>query len=253
MDSRFAKSLVYPQMETHQSVLLNTAPSPEDYPEEGYIYQWESVVNGETCINVRYHDGTQRSYALNAPDVVENRIANPVVADFEFEASDVSDSMLVIDNTRSIADIAFYDNPEKSTRTIVNLPVTMSNETTTISFDEIDPDDYQYGGLVRFSQGVVVLYDEDSIYEIPSASGYQQIDANLGYTQIINHVDGTLFINSENILNCPEYKLIKVIVSNTSQWLVQINGETAMTEKFLVGFMNYGGVVKQVGNIVEIK
>lgn len=252
MDSRFAKSLVYPQVETHQSVILGAAPLPEDYPEEGYVYQWETVVNGETCVNVRYHDGTQRSYALSAPEVVENRVVNPAIEDFEFEASDVSDAQLVIDNTYSIADISFYDNEEKTTRTIVHLPITMTNETTSISFMEVEPNDYQYGGLIRFSQGVVVLYDEDTIYEVPSASGYIEINAELGYTQIINNVNGTLFINSQNIINCPEYKLVKIIVDNTSEYFVQVNGEASMPNKFLVCFMNVGGTIRQVGNIVEI-
>jgi hypothetical protein len=64
-----------------------------------------------------------------------------------------------------------------------------------VSFEDINVEDYQFGGLVRFANGVVVLDKKDSIYSVPYASGNYIIDVNLGNTYVFSNVVDSLSIS----------------------------------------------------------
>ena len=179
MDSRLTKRLVYPEYTTHVSHILNAAPGENDIPEEDALYQWETIANGVVYVNVKFHDGKIQSYPLE-PEGMQNEFTPQEIDDsYEFTALDVVENALTLDKQYVIADISFYTDFTKEESQVVQLPIMLTPTGTRIKFDEVDPSDYQYGGKVRFSRGVVYLYNEDTTRVVPTAAGELELDASL--------------------------------------------------------------------------
>ena len=163
MDSRFAKKLTYPEFTTHHSIMLNRSPGESEVPPAGSIYQWETVADDTVYINVKFSDGTIQSYPLdpqaNTWEPPDSHVA--VEDQMEFSPNDISEGVLTLPNNQSIADIGLYTDGTKAERTIISLPVVVTADATRIDFTGIDPEDYAYGGIIRFSRGIVYLYDEE--------------------------------------------------------------------------------------------
>ena len=254
MDTRLTKKLTYPEVTTFETIRMSLAPGEGDVPPEGTTYEWRTVVEGVTYINVKYSDGTVKAYSLD-PDV--NSWQPPdsysqMDDSMEFTANDISEGVLTIPNVKVVSDIGFYTDSTKASRTIVSLPITVEAENTIISFENVGASDYQYGGKIRFTRGIVYLYSEDFTYLVPSAQGYYQFDASLGYTQIVNNILNDLYINKNAISNLPENKLLKIIVNNASDYSVIVDGEECIYAKFFMCYMNLGGTVVRIGEPTEI-
>ena len=256
MDSRFAKKLTYPEFTTHHSIMLNRSPGESEVPPAGSIYQWETVADDTVYINVKFSDGTIQSYPLdpqaNTWEPPDSHVA--VEDQMEFSPNDISEGVLTLPNNQSIADIGLYTDGTKAERTIISLPVVVTADATRIDFTGIDPEDYAYGGIIRFSRGIVYLYDDEFTYFVPTAAGHQHFDASLGRTQIVRNISSTLYISKENMDNLPENKLLKIIVEQEADGAkdVYVDGERVVFNRFMVGYINLNGTVMRVGIPTQI-
>ena len=250
MDSRFKMPLAYPEMLTHGTVRLSAAPGENDLPETGHVYQWESVEGGVPYINLKFSDGFMKSYPLNQQVTEAIEVVNSQTADLEFTAADLEEGVLRLDNSFPIADILL--NQADGSAAPVSVPIRIEGDRQQIDFGEIDESEYALGGKVRYTHGVVVLTQEDSIYHIPVASGTYRFNARNGYTQIISRLEGNIAINSGSVANLPDDKLLKVMVMDRGYYGATVNGVRVPYKSFFVAFLGRGGSAVWVGNPVEI-
>lgn len=256
MDSRLNKKLAYPEYTTYVSHRLVDEPVAGDRPEEGAIYQWESVEGDVVYVNIRFHEGEDQAYMLrNEQDPGIDGPEQSNSNDFEFEYADVDQETktLTVDNTFCISGVLFYRDSTKTECDSVSLPMTVGDNSTVIHFDDVNPSDYQYGGKVRFSHGIVRLYSEDSVHHLSSASGQQELNASLGYTLVMANVTGDLYLSKQNVINLPLDKMLKVVVDMTgTNHNAYVEGNAVAYDKFFVCYMNLNGTIVHMGRAVEI-
>lgn len=253
MDSRLNKKLAYPEYTTFVSHRLNKPPVNGDNPPDGTVYQWEVVEDGIVCVRVRFSDGTQKTYPLS-PDGMSSELTPSEIDDsYEFTPSDVVNNKLQLDSQYVIADISFYTDISKDESQIVSMPTLLTSTGTVIDFSQVDQEDYQYGGKVRFSRGVVYLFSEDTVRTASGASGQYAMDASLGYTHILSSIGGELYLNKANVSNLPANKLLKIVVDNSSSnHDVYVEGGIVSHDKFFVCYMNLNGTIVQMGSVIRI-
>ena len=238
--------IIYPEISTHKSLKLSSAPENGKRPEQGYVYQWQTVDNnGDMYINFRFHEGNDKQYKLGTTNSVITPAQTP---DFIFQESDIVNDQIVFNNNAAISLIGLYNDQNKTTYTIINVPVVCNSNSTYIDMTDID---CPYGGIIKFAQGTVVINYQDDVYTINSAT---QFDAQNGLIQIVNSIaDNALNIEGERIINLEANRMIKIIVNNSNSKPVQVQGEQIQLSKFLVCYINVFGSVKRIGEIIEIK
>jgi hypothetical protein len=90
-----------------------------------------------------------------------NQIIQSEIPDFVFTSNNVVNNVLTINGITPIADICFYTNNNQTECEMVHLPLSIQNNTTLISFQDVKLSDYQYGGVVKFAKGTVYVGDDD--------------------------------------------------------------------------------------------
>lgn len=183
--------------------------------------------------------------------------------DFQFASNNIIDNKLTLSTLTPIADILFYTDSSKNEKIVVHLPVSLDNNNTYISFQDVDLEDYQYGGVVRFAKGVSSINNNELIYFDSNVEGNYVLDASLGDTYQIIGLTGDLYLNSVNVLNLGQNQTLKVfintkIINNSSSsgtesgYNVYINNQKIEYTAFFCSFMNLCGTVMFFNSIVEM-
>lgn len=250
--NEFSNNIIYPEFSTFTSLKLNSAPESGNLPPEGYVYQWETIVNNEVYSNYLFSDGVKKEYPLKSSEKEIHVEIPGEVADFVFSPSDVVNGILTVNYNFTISEIGFYTDENKGSWLVVNLPIICDKNTSKIMFSDIPQSEYQHGGIIRFSRGTTVLNYSDDIYNIASAISGQTFNADYGLIQIIQNVSDDLSISAGNIKNLKEGNMIKIIVNNSSGKKIQVNNEMIEFEKFAVCYINVFGVVQRIGEVIAI-
>lgn len=245
--SNFSKNLLYPQISTYKSLRLSSAPGQDNVPDQGYVYEWQSTVQGQIYVNFKFHNGTIKQYKLG----VTNQIITPDnTPDFQFTQQDIVNNQIVINNNNAISQIGLYNDSNKSTYTIINVPVICNNNQTVIDMSDVEA---PYGGVVKFVNGTIIINYQDDIFDITNAYQFQQFDAENGLIQVVHSIaDNSLQIIEQNIKNLQSGRMMKIIVNKGSK-PVYVQDTQVQLERFLVCYMNVFGKVRRIGRIVEIE
>ena len=203
-------------------------------PDNKNILDMFSFKNGKL-----YFDNQQLSTLIQEP--------NP---DFKFNSTNISNGYLTLENINPIADILFNIDENGSQKQVVHLPIIVQGNVTKISFQNVNQQDYQYGGVVRFAKGVSV--NEEITYKIMSSQVKNTgINVNNGdiYNIIVNE---ELQINSANIV-LNEGQIIKIFIDNDTEYNTYINSNLIGNKSFFCSFIKLNGTVRFFDSIVELK
>ena len=248
----FSNNIIYPEIATYTSLKLNSAPESGSVPPEGYIYQWESMVDNEMYLNYLFHNGSVKQYPLkSAEKTIQIEVPNEV-SDLIFLVSDVVNGELVISNNFTISEVGFYTDAQHSSWKIVSIPIVCNSTNSRIIFSDIPQSEYVYGGIVRFARGTTVINNADDIYKIATAVKGQKFNAEYGLIQVVENTNTNFEITSNSIENLQEGDMIKIFVNNTGNVGVLVDHENILNEKFCVCYVNILGTVRRIGEIINV-
>lgn len=170
--------------------------------------------------------------------------------DFKFNSTDIINGQLTLDNINPIADILFNIDKDGNQKQVVHLPILIEGNFTKISFENINLQDYQYGGVVRFAKGVSV--NKETIYNTTSSqvnkNGISIYNGDI-YNIIVNE---ELQIDSESIV-LNEGQIIKIFIDNNTEYNTYINDDLIGNKSFFCSFINLNGTIRFFVSIVELK
>lgn len=250
--SNFTNNIIYPEFATYTSMKLNSAPEQGTVPPEGYIYQWESIVDNEVYKNYLFHDGTLKQYPLKPAEKTVQIETPDEVSDLIFTAEDVENGVLDVGNNFTISEVGFYTNGNHDSWTVVNIPIVCNSTTSRILFSDVPADDYLYGGIVRFARGTTILNNADNVYKIANAVVGQTFNAEYGLIQVIENTSVDFEISKASIVNLNAGDMMKIFVNNTSGVNVSVDGEYVDNEKFCVCYINMFDSVCRIGEIIDV-
>ena len=218
------------------NVIYSVTPNVHEHENKNYLDKIGQDADGELTYN-----GKTLQEMVSEP--------NP---DFEFSINDIIDDKLTLSNLNPIADILFYIDANKSEKIVVHLPISLDNNNTYISFQDVDLEDYQYGGVVRFAKGIVSTNDEETIYCVRNVGGHYTLDASLCDVYHIIGLTSDLYLNSNSVLNLGFNKILKVFINTNSNYSVYINNKKIEYDAFFCSFMNLDGTVMFFNSVVEL-